>query len=320
MSEIEQKPEAELTPKTEIKPKPKKKGGCPPKGTKRLNALNLLPLHIRVEINSLIDKGAGNKDVLRVINDRYTGDMESVRSLWTIKEYIKEYKAGKTTQPPTQASVLGPNNQNSELPTLNADEIFGAKNIDLTNKKAALEYLGKWCNARAMRLSNVSDLDSRGEATLVKYFSEMREVIETMSKLSGELSENDDKQIVIKYVNENIYSILSIVAKTVREVYESEKVKVCPHCGKDVPIEEKILIFKEKLKENFSTQGSDIHISGNADIIDIKKVPEETVIEYAKKDISDTTTGGTYEEPKTKPKEEEIKSNTTTTEESATKQ
>lgn len=295
---------------------------------KNLNPINLLPVHIRVEIERIIDLGASRKDILHLIDERYKdGDLQ-VRSLYTIGRYVKEYKARRGKQPKDNSTDNADSGSGSgagsgseiELPTLTPEEIFGAKNLNLKDKKGALEYLGNWCNNRAGKLHNLGSLDSKGEATLVKYISEMREVIETLSKLSGEISQNDDKQIVVNLIHDNMFQIMSIVARSAREAYG----------------EDRLIIFKEILKRNFASYRSDIDIStiledkkvgsgsgqgsgtGNSSVIEVKKI-EETTVEggnYEKQQgtgIGGSTSESKKEEgseAKPKPKPEDEKDST----------
>jgi len=202
-----------------------------PKKQRRISKLRLLPKPLLKEINDAIDKGAGATVLRTLIKERYKGDLK-VDSNFIIRKYIEDYKT--ETKNKVKEEVITP----EVLPSRVTEEDSLSKltsKWDWSDKKNILQELGNWCKERVSNLREEEELSPGQESSLVKYFSEIRAIVETLSKLSGELDSGGDKQVIINLVTQETSTILNLVQAAIKEVYG----------------EDKLIIFRETLKKKF---------------------------------------------------------------------
>jgi len=196
-----------------------------PKNEPLKNKILLFPKAILKEVNTYIDNGYRATRIKKVLTDRYTGKLE-VPSNPTIKKYITWY---------LENTALTPTNivESADSALTNTkNEIQEANSLTGNTRQQILENLINRINVRLSKLENLSLADSSAalEHVVVSYMAEIRKTVETLLKLSGEL--NDDDKIVINIIESEMGKFFKAVADVVKDVYG----------------EEKLPIFKDKLK------------------------------------------------------------------------
>ena len=189
------------------------------------NKLLLFPKPLLKEVNSLIDNGFGCKRIKNVVEDRYTGKLE-IPSKSTIDKYIQWYK--ETTGLKSTSLIEKVNNDLNDTAT----EVIETEKVAGASRKNILEKLIEKCSDRLTKLEKMPLIESSAalENCIIGYMIEIRKIVETLLKLSGELK--DDDKIVINLVEAEFGKFFKAVAETVKEVYGDDKLS----------------IFKEKLK------------------------------------------------------------------------
>ena len=221
------------------------------KSSESTSTLFLLPSNILRDINSAVERNAKVSEIQIIIKERYKGELR-VASRYNVEKYIRLYKLEKeraetTSKLSQQTGAFQKSNSKIINDTLNS-------NWDVNDKKSILESLIVECKARIDYLKALPkfDIGPGTESSLQKYMSETREIIKILLQLSGELDSQKDNKIVFSIINDNLYSILRVVASTVRDVYGDEKID----------------LFRLKLKEAFLKNDSE------QKIVDIKRLEE----------------------------------------------
>ena len=204
-----------------------------------------LPISIRTELEQMIDKSTSGLGIYNRLKEKY-GSQTQVPTVPTILRYVKYYNGKKET---LQKKVI------EEKLTCNFES--GLQEIEgvLTqiqqggdpsfNKVRLLEGLVAKC------LQRINDLecdqpsgkgkkkDPRIEQAIARYISEAKSIVESVTKLSGDVQK--DEQILIQLIRKETQEILALVKDIILDV--------CP---------EKYNVFRDKLKLRLQDKGKEI--------------------------------------------------------------
>jgi len=173
----------------------------------------IFPKKILEELDGYILKGYGPAVLKKILEERYKGPLK-VPSTPTINVYIRERK-----------KILKQFSENTFDLTSDLEKI-GSSEIDLQDKRGLLENILKKCFDRVKKIEQRQSLkySPASEAQVVRYITEVRSIIETLLKLSGELEENT-QQIVVNIVNENLNDIMKVIYRVLMKVCPEKKEK-----------------------------------------------------------------------------------------------
>lgn len=189
------------------------------------------PADVRKKIDALLDENVNLKTIVKFLQENYGDKLKKFPSLSTLGRYAKWYRTGEFKSDYGGFCVKNPNiTENKDVLDLQVD-------FKSSNKQALLENLIQTCYNRLSRISDIQNLkrDPRWETMITRYIESLRQLIETLSKLRGELK--DEQQTII---------IAQVQAETVNiiKMFKDIVLEVCP---------DKVDIFQQKLKEKFST-------------------------------------------------------------------
>jgi hypothetical protein len=246
------------------------------------SVLYLLPRNILKELNEHIDKGDVDIPKLEIfLKERYHGKL-NVATRYQINKYIGQYKKEKEANSNSIKNIISGNNKIglNNLDTGIIDDIQNNSTFDVNDKKKILEDLMIECKNRINYIKQLPKFYAGPgmESNLSNYVGEIREIIKVLLELSGEIDASKGSDVVVNLINSNIYEIFSVVAKTVSEIYGLDK----------------IILFREKLKENLLSQKSDLNLT---DIIkeepkkieEAKEIVEIKVVEEKKGEENEPT-------------------------------
>jgi len=185
------------------------------------NRLLLFPGDIRREIDRLIiQSDPGPYIIEKFLKKTYQGKLK-IPSAPTIAAYLqwrKEQLAQKNEIVEGVKQELKNANQ-----SINEIEVIDGESFSSKAKKVALGDLIDKCYKRLEDLERIDagTLSATMESNIISYIAEIRRIIETLLKLSGELREDD--QVVVNIIDQKIGYFFQQVAKTIKEVYGTDK-------------------------------------------------------------------------------------------------
>lgn len=184
------------------------------------------PKEVITKLDELIASGKNPDEIKNYITEYFLKEVNNKPpDMLTVQRYV-EWKA--TTLPAVKNSI------STELANLEATPEKPMDIEVLKTKKETLENLIQLCHDRLRKIDRKTKnaMDPRWESHMRSYIEEARHLIETLAKLSGELSE--ESNIVINVVQMELVKFFKIIQEIVLEV--------CP---------DKASLFKEKMKEKF---------------------------------------------------------------------
>ena len=199
------------------------------------NKMLLLPKNLLREINIMIDRNdVGSRTILKVLKDRYQGPLE-LPSVVTIQAYLDWRKRERTKAP------AGTNGDSTEIQEINQqlEELGGDEESERFSAVAKKDALGKLidkCYKRIEDLTTISpeNMSASEERVVVTYITEIRKIIETLLKLSGELQADD--KVIVHLIDQKVGQYFQVISRTIQEIYGTDK----------------LLEFKERLKQNLT--------------------------------------------------------------------
>lgn len=183
------------------------------------NPVMLFPKKILQEVNDLIDNGFKQKRIHQYLTQAY-GSKLKIPHYVTISYYVKHYNE-VLKKPKEDLKEMLQKDINTLSGAVDAVE-SGRAGILKKNKEQVLESLIEKCNDRMERLetflsrSDQSDLGAKYESILLKYITELRSIIETLAKLSGELKE--EQSLIINVVKQETSLIFQLFNDVIREM------------------------------------------------------------------------------------------------------
>lgn len=189
------------------------------------------PADVRKKIDGLLDENVNLKTIVKFLQENYGDKLKKFPSLPTLGRYAKWYRTGEF-----KSDYGGFCNKNADIIEDNKNLSDISVDFKSSNKQALLENLIQTCYNRLSRISDIQNLkrDPRWETMITRYIESLRQLIETLSKLRGELK--DEQQTII---------IAQVQAETVHiiKMFKDIVLEVCP---------DKVDIFHQKLKEKFA--------------------------------------------------------------------
>lgn len=196
------------------------------------------PLSIREEIDSLFKKNTSLRTIQKFLRN-YEKRIGCVPDLSTLERYgvgrgliqsstgSELCKSEAVLDDSSDLTIDGSSNMLSSVSGIGLIE----------SKKEILENLVNSCKQRlniiSERQSNV--LDKSWESLYKGYIEEVRQLVETLAKLSGELTE--EKSIIVNVVQEELPKFFRLTLDVLKEI--------CP---------EKVELFRLKFKERYQEQ------------------------------------------------------------------
>jgi len=202
-----------------------------------------LPSNIRAELESMIEKDRSGLAIYSSLKEKY-GNTTTIPTVPTLLRYIRYYKERKGT---IQKQVI-----EEKLAFTFEDGIREVENVLVQisqgkepsfNKVKLLEGLAAKCLERIHFLETIDGgqkqrkRDSRIETAIARYISEAKNIMESLTKLSGDVQK--DEQVLIQLIRNESKEMLSAVKDVI--------LAICP---------EKYNLFREKLKLKLSEKGA----------------------------------------------------------------
>jgi hypothetical protein len=221
-----------------------------------MNRILALPIKIQAEVDELIRLGNGAVYIRDFLSQRY-GTIPNIviPSLQTIVRYIRHYRSRSDKLYEAKAKKDLVENFDKEFTKITTTLKKVEQSPSNLDKTLVLEDLIQKCNARIARLESEQKkvLKANNEAIIVRYVTEIRNIIETLAKITGEVRENE--KVVVQVVQGELFGLLDVIKQIVLEV--------CP---------ERFDLFKEKLKVKLLSKFSREIIEGTASL---PQTPEE---------------------------------------------
>lgn len=213
-----------------------------------------LPPNIRAELESMVDRSKSGLSIYSSLKEKH-GNTATIPSVPTILRYMRYYQTKKGAvqkQVFEEKLAFAFEDGLKEIESV-VVQISQGKEPNF-NKLKLLEGLAAKCIERVHLLeqSNVTTKkDPRIETAIARYISEARGIIESVTKLSEEVTK--DEHVLIQLIRNESRDILASVKDVI--------LAICP---------EKYDLFKEKLKLKLSEKGA---------VIDVQPVEEAPVQE-----------------------------------------
>lgn len=185
----------------------------------------LLPKKLLFQINQMIDDGNKEWAIENFIKQNYKGTL-GCPTPPTIGVYIDWYEAKKQMSI-ASGKVIEPSS--TEIAIVEKSEIEGIdkarqailnSNTDISNKKQLLELLIRKCIERMKHVEQLQEMEGTTaslEAVLGHYVREMHNLVQTQLKLSGELAEESNEQLM-DVVNQNLYRLIQTVFVSINSI------------------------------------------------------------------------------------------------------
>jgi hypothetical protein len=185
----------------------------------------MLPKKLLMQINQAIEDGHREWHIERLIKENYKGTI-SCPTPPTIGCYIDWYEAKKALALKT-GTVIEPTR--TEVAITEEGVVDGIakehqsildNETDISNKKDLLERLIKKCIERMKAVEKLQEMEGTTaslEAVVNHYLAEIHKMVQTQLKLSGELAEESNKQIMDQ-VNKHLYQLVQLFFGVVMSV------------------------------------------------------------------------------------------------------
>lgn len=183
------------------------------------------PMSIRDELDKMIGDNVSQSTMLNFLKNYKEKIGGNIPDPFTLERYVEFRKTGRII--PTVLKKPEP------APVVAVPEVVSLTNLAaVQDKKGLLENLIITCQSRLDIIMEMQQhrVDIRWEQTIKSYLEEIRQTVESLARLSGELKE--DQTVVINIVQGEMTKVLMAVHQVLKEV--------CP---------DKIAIFKQKLRE-----------------------------------------------------------------------
>lgn len=182
------------------------------------NKLMFFPKNIVKDINDKIDEGWRECEIKKYLRGNYSKQIDPIPDKTTIKFYVDHYLEEKKLKDQPKQNLLQSLKTDASLTSMEADF---ARN-DPSKKREILEGLIFKCNYRMEKLEEflkISDFDdnrAKYEIIILKYIGELRTIIETLAKLSGELKE--EQTVVVNVVKQEMSLVFQVFSDVIKEI------------------------------------------------------------------------------------------------------
>jgi len=200
-----------------------------PMRPKRMNPLLFYPPHVLNDINRAIDEGWKGGHVYHLLSSKWNKDIPKLPAKNTVHRYVKWYLNQKGTD---EDSVAIKSIESASVELEKGIQKLLDPQRPISDKKEVLELLIRKCvqRIRVLEKWQRTTISPAFEGCLVRYFSEIRSLIEIIAKLNSELS--GDNSVIINIIDSRIQSIIQAFYNVIKAV-----------------VPDKIEVIRAKLKE-----------------------------------------------------------------------
>jgi len=230
-----------------------------------------LPPNVRAELEAMIDKSKSGLSIYSSLKEKYSTQttIPSVPTILRYMRYYQEKKGAVQKQVFEEKLAFSFEDGLKEIASV-VVQVSQGKEPDF-NKVKLLEGLAGKCLQRVHLLeesSKSTKKDPRIETAIARYISEAKGIIESVTKLSEEVSK--DEQIMIQLIRNESREVLAAVKDVI--------LSICP---------EKYDLFKEKLKIKLSEKGAVIDAQPVEEVPQALPEPEQITSIEPKEDINE---------------------------------
>jgi len=184
------------------------------------------PDNLREAVNKLIDDGHREINIRRILQQKYK--IEKAPTCQTIRKYIVWYldtKKKQVSKKVAQKGYLGIVSQELKDTEQTLEGLAELAKSGRLDKKKILEFLIHKCISRTQELDLLQreGIKAGIEGVLQGYYIEVRKIVETLAKLSGELK--DDNEISITIIQNELSIFFSIVSRILDDLVPEIKSK-----------------------------------------------------------------------------------------------
>lgn len=189
--------------------------------TKFRNPILKYPSEIQGDINRLILRGAKAPTIKQHIETQWKDKLDKIPTINTIQKYILLFHEDK--KPEEKQELVKIENEIKDLDNY-ATEIEKTLSrvtdpkIPISDKKFILDLLLKKCIQRVQSLEKFQKMSfsSNFESVIIRYFTEIRTLIETMAKLSNELS--SENNVIVNIIDDRIQPVFQAFYNIILEI------------------------------------------------------------------------------------------------------
>lgn len=183
-------------------------------GKKRMNPVLFFPPKILDEVNKAIDDGWRSPHIYNILKDRWSQDLKKIPCIMTIGRYITWYEDQQKME---SGDTIGEIQQNTRDIQKGLETVLDPK-VTTMDKKQILELLIRKCGDRIRTLERwqKTTISPAFENCLVRYFAEVRALIETLAKLNHELQ--PDNQVIVNVVESRIQPIFMAFYNVIKQL------------------------------------------------------------------------------------------------------
>ena len=180
---------------------------------KRIHTLMDMPNYVLDDINKIIDDGWKSPRIWNMLKAKYGNELKKIPCRVTIDRYIRWYEGQKAGVPDAELGLIQDTKAIQEGLATVLDP-----NTPVMDKKAVLEALVRKCGDRITTLEKWqrTTISPQFENCLVRYFAEIRALVETLAKLNNELA--PDQSMVVNIVDSQIPPIFQAFYNVLKDV------------------------------------------------------------------------------------------------------
>ena len=185
----------------------------------------LYPKKLLMQMEQIVKEGGREWKLENFLKQNYKGTL-GIATPPTLKVWISWLEAKQKLATET-GTIIEPTR--TEVAITEEGEVEGIQkehqsiletDMDITNKKELLERLIRKCIQRMKAVETLQEMEGTTaglESVVNHYLAEMHKMVQTQLKLSGELAEESNKQ-VMDAVNKQMYSLVQLFFTTVTSV------------------------------------------------------------------------------------------------------
>jgi hypothetical protein len=198
------------------------------------NKLLYLPSDVLTQVNEAIERGWRSGHIHSLLRTRFVDKIKESPSRSTVEKYVKWYLANKDKAAKEEQS------QDLEVQLLNSEVTELKTGIDhladdktpLFDKHRMLELL---VQKSVRRISTIerwqkTNLNPAMENCMIRYFGEIRNLIEILAKLNNEIK--PDKEIIVNIIDSKIQPMVMSFYKVI-QIIAPDKIEVAKALLKD---------------------------------------------------------------------------------------
>jgi len=196
-------------------------------------------------IQEMAKKGYKAYRIIRLLREHYAEDLQRINGLTvpTLAAYIKNYLATINESSNAIKNIVGKDlvissdkSISKTLPSI-SELLEDSKNVQVDK----LQILNKLILIALNRIQLIEQISSFSKEDLIpRYLGEIRQVIELLCKLSGEI---EDTNIVVNIVNSEVEGIMKAIKQTCIEIIPDKMIDFAKSLKKNLNF------YKNKLQE-----------------------------------------------------------------------